>query len=106
MGDTSAFKPPLIETISHASPNVLEFAVLVLFSGPKNTATGIDTYLLSLGATRVEMVDIVNPSRVPMNLNSDHPWEYWRQRLQEFHFVLMEPVCGSFSPARRHVLSH
>ena len=106
MGDTSAFKPPQVEPTSPASPNVLEFAVLVLFSGPKEKATGIDTYLLNLGATRVEMVDTCNSSAVPMNLSSDHTWEYWLQRLHEFHFVLMEPVCSSFSPARRHVLSH
>ena len=51
------------------------------------------------------MVDIINQSDDPCDLSSDHAWEHWLRRLKEFDFVLLEPVCASFSPARRHSLT-
>lgn len=52
------------------------------------------------------MVDIVNESKAPSDLQSDHTWEYWLTQLKGFDFVLMEPVCSTFSPARRHALTN
>ena len=79
--------------------------ILVLFSGPANKPDGMDTLLRSHGATDVVMVDLENRHLKHMDLSADQTWEHWLSELHNFHFVVLEPVCGSFSPARRHTLS-
>ena len=82
-----------------------ELHVLILFSGPEGTPMGIDTELKSMGRFCVSMIDTLVDSSHPTDLSADHTWEYWLQNLRRYQFVLMEPVCSSFSPARRHALS-
>ena len=43
--------------------------------------------------------------RTQNDLCAVHTWELWLQNISSFDVILMEPVCSSFSPARRHALS-
>jgi len=81
-----------------------KFTILVLFSGPCNTEFGIDMFVKAFGHS-VIMVDLAIADTCHMDLSADQTWEHWLSRIREFNFILMEPVCSTFSPARRHKLS-
>jgi len=87
------------------TPLVHRHKVLILFSGPADTEHGIDTYLQRLGNYDVIMVDTLNDTQDWNDLSADQSWEHWLSLLHTFEFLIMEPVCSSFSPARRNALS-
>lgn len=97
---TNPASPTTEKSIMHRTVRIL-----VLFSGPADTPDRIDILLRSHGATDVVMVDLENRHLKHMDLSADQTWEHWLSELHTFHFVVLEPVCGSFSPARRHSLS-